>query len=129
MQSARYPYSFIFRKATLSSIPAYFISLFKISKVVKMIESLHKIYLWESRNHKKDHLIKWKMACNPKESELGMGNISLIDCRDSSLKNRTFGITCLYSSMEQTPMVETVTQQSISKPPYFRKISFLFMSL
>ena len=62
----------------LSSMPIYFLSLFKIPVcVAEEIESLMRDFLWEGCDGKAgDHLVAWKKVCLPKVyGGLGLGNL------------------------------------------------------
>ena len=65
-------------QASLSSIPLYFLSLFKIPvKVAKRIENIMRDFLWSRKDDtKRDHLVSWKVCCQSKEDGgLGLGNL------------------------------------------------------
>lgn len=64
-------------KATLSSLPIYFLSLFKIPKgVVVEIELLQNQFLWQGDEASKPHLIKWKTVSSRKQAGgLALGRI------------------------------------------------------
>lgn len=56
-------------KATLVSMPNYFLSLFTIpSLVANKMEALFRNFLWnDSAEHHKYHLVDWKSCCKPME--------------------------------------------------------------
>lgn len=65
-------------QSCLSSIPLYFLSLFRIPvAVAKKIERIMRDFLWSgSENTVKDHLVSWEICCRPKkEGGLGLGNL------------------------------------------------------
>ena len=67
-------------QSCFSHIPNYFLSLFKILALVALrIEKLQRDFLWSvSREGKRDHLVKWDLACRPKEfGTLGFGKFFL----------------------------------------------------
>ncbi|RVW92334.1 putative ribonuclease H protein [Vitis vinifera] len=67
-------------QSSLSHIPSYFLSLFKIPvSIVSEIGKLQRDFLWSRAGEgKKDHLIKWDVVCKPKElGGLGFGKTSL----------------------------------------------------
>ena len=62
----------------LSSIPSYFLSLFKMPvRVVNKVEKLMRSFLWEGvEEGKKDHLVRWEVvASSKKERGLGVGSL------------------------------------------------------
>ena len=63
-------------ESVLSSLPIYFLSLFKIPRNVgKEIESLMRDFLWEGCDGEVgDHLVAWKKVCLPKANG-GLGVI------------------------------------------------------
>lgn len=62
-------------KATLSNLPVYYMSLFKMpAKISQKVEKLKRDFLWE-RGLNKDHLVGWKEVCRTKEGGLGIGRI------------------------------------------------------
>ena len=67
-------------QSSLSHIPSYFLSLFKIPiSIASKIEKLQRDFL-SSRagERKKDHLIRWDVVCKPNElGSLGFGKTSL----------------------------------------------------
>ena len=67
-------------QSSLSHIPSYFLSLFKIPEsITSKIEKLQRDFLWSGAGEgKKDHLIKWDVVSKPKElGGLGFGKTSL----------------------------------------------------
>ncbi|KAL5569664.1 hypothetical protein UlMin_026239 [Ulmus minor] len=67
-------------QSVLSSIPIYFMSLFKLPKVVAgMLEKMMRQFLWEREvGGKGRSLVDWKLVCIPKErGGLGIGNLLL----------------------------------------------------
>lgn len=57
-------------KATLSYLPIYYLSLFKIPEgVAAKIESLQNHFLWRGQEVYKPHLINWKIVSKDKESD------------------------------------------------------------
>ncbi|WJZ91182.1 hypothetical protein VitviT2T_010279 [Vitis vinifera] len=67
-------------QSSLSHIPSYFLSLFKIpASIASKIEKLQKDFLWSGAGEgKKDHLIRWDVVSRPKElGGLGFGKTSL----------------------------------------------------
>lgn len=65
-------------QSVLSSIPAYFLSLFRILiKVAACLEKLMRDFLWEgSEESKRDHLVKWEVVSRSKhQGGLAVGNI------------------------------------------------------
>ena len=67
-------------QSSLSHIPSYFLSLFKIPVSIALkIEKLQRDFLWsKAEEKKKDHLIRWDVVCSPKElGGLGFGKTSL----------------------------------------------------
>ena len=67
-------------QSSLSHIPSYFLSFFKISvSIASKIEKLQSDFLWSgSGEGKKDHLMRWDVVCRPKDlGGLGFGKTSL----------------------------------------------------
>ncbi|KAJ9685197.1 hypothetical protein PVL29_017290 [Vitis rotundifolia] len=67
-------------QSSLSHIPSYFLSLFKIpASIASKIEKLQRDFLWFGAGEgKKDHLIRWDVVSRPKElGGLGIGKTSL----------------------------------------------------
>ena len=64
-------------QSSLSHIPSYFLSLFKIPvSIVSEIGKLQRDFLWFGAGEgKKDHLIRWDVVC--KQKELGFRKTSL----------------------------------------------------
>ncbi|CAL8989771.1 unnamed protein product [Prunus brigantina] len=65
-------------QAVLSSIPTYYMSLFKMpASVVNKLEKLMRSFLWEGvEEGKRDHLVKWERVANSKdEGGLGVGSL------------------------------------------------------
>lgn len=64
-------------KATLSNLPTYYLSLFKIPKgVAAEIDRIQNHFLWRSQQDYKPHLIKWQVVSKDKEfGGLGLGGI------------------------------------------------------
>ena len=56
-------------QSSLSHIPTYFLSLFKILvSIASKIEKLQRDFLWSRAGEgKKDHLIRWDVVCRPKK--------------------------------------------------------------
>lgn len=68
----------ILLKSTLTSLPVYFLSLFKVpSCMILKIESLFKSILWGgSEEARKIHLFHWNKVCLPKQNGgLGVRNV------------------------------------------------------
>ena len=73
-------------QSSLSHIPSYFLSLFKIPVSIALkIEKLQRDFLWSGVGKgKKDHLIRWKVVSRPKElgglsfGKTSMRNIALL---------------------------------------------------
>ena len=66
--------------SVLSSIPIYFMSLFKMPKVVVVtLEKMMRQFLWDrDLGGKGRSLVGWKLVCKPKEcGGLGIGNLLL----------------------------------------------------
>jgi hypothetical protein len=65
-------------QAVLSSLPTYYMSLFKIPvSVAKRMESMMRNFLWEGIGEgRKDHLINWEVVSKSREKGgLGIGNL------------------------------------------------------
>ncbi|XP_062093314.1 uncharacterized protein LOC133799310 [Humulus lupulus] len=65
-------------QSILSSIPVYYLLLFRIPKgVVEVLEKLMRDFLWEGADHaKSDHLVSWKEVCKSRDhGGLGIGNL------------------------------------------------------
>ena len=65
-------------KSTLVSMPIYYLSLFRMPKIVaKRIEKLLRGFLWGGGSlERKVHLINWEVVCTQKEKGgLGIGKI------------------------------------------------------
>lgn len=65
-------------KATLSNLPIYYLSLFKIPKgVATDIENLQNKFLWRGQQDSKPHLINWKTISRGKKTwTIGFGRDS-----------------------------------------------------
>ena len=66
-------------KSTLSSLPAYFLSLFTIPKAVAArMESIHRNFLWgSSEGSFKYPLVAWEKVCLPVElGDLGIRSMA-----------------------------------------------------
>lgn len=62
-------------KSTLSSLPIYFLSLFHISRIVKLrLKKIQREFLWgDGGLEKKFHHVKWSIVCLEKsKDELGI---------------------------------------------------------
>ncbi|KAL4386887.1 hypothetical protein GQ457_09G026990 [Hibiscus cannabinus] len=69
-------------KSVLSSLPIYFLSLFKIPKTVNLtISKLIARFLWGSVDNKAIHWVRWEVLCSPSEC----GGLGLVDFE---VKNR-----------------------------------------
>ena len=57
-------------RSTLSSLPIYFLSLFRMSKIVcSKLEKIQRDFLWGGGNlERKPHLVNWKTICLEKRS-------------------------------------------------------------
>ncbi|RVW51122.1 putative ribonuclease H protein [Vitis vinifera] len=69
-------------KSTLSSIPIYQMSLFRMPKiVVRRLEKLQRDFLWgEGNMERKVHLVKWEIVCGDKErGGLGLRKLGLLN--------------------------------------------------
>ena len=66
-------------KSTLTNLPIYIMSLFRIPKGVKVLEKIQRDFLWEGSNlDRKIHLVNWGTVCsNKKKGGLGIGNLQL----------------------------------------------------
>ncbi|CAB4278922.1 unnamed protein product [Prunus armeniaca] len=65
-------------QAVLSSLPTYYLSLFRIpASVAKRLEKIMRNFLWEGvEEGRKDHLVNWEVVSLPKENGgLGIGNL------------------------------------------------------
>ncbi|KAL5549263.1 hypothetical protein UlMin_004494 [Ulmus minor] len=65
-------------QSVLSSIPIYFMSLFKLPNgVAALLEKMMRQFLWDKEvGGKGKNLVDWKLVCSPKESGgLGIGNL------------------------------------------------------
>ncbi|KAL5548696.1 hypothetical protein UlMin_003927 [Ulmus minor] len=65
-------------QSVLSSIPIYFMSLFKLPNgVAALLEKMMRQFLWDKEvGGKGKSLVDWKLVCSPKESGgLGIGNL------------------------------------------------------
>lgn len=64
-------------KAARANIPVYYMSLFKMpGKIVKVLEKRQRDFLWDNGGEKKMHLVKWEVACLPKEQGgFGVGRL------------------------------------------------------
>ena len=65
-------------KACLSNIPVYYMSLFKMPKVVvERLDLICRNFLWEGKSNKKKlHLMKWSEVIKPKScGGLGLGDL------------------------------------------------------
>lgn len=64
-------------KATLSNLPVYYMSLFKMPlKIISQVKKYQRDFLWKGGFDKKDHLVNWKEVCRPKlMGGLGIGKI------------------------------------------------------
>ena len=65
-------------RSTLSSLPVYFLSLFRMPKIVcSRLEKIQRDFLWGGGNlERKPHLVNWKTVCHEK-SCWGLGVRSL----------------------------------------------------
>jgi hypothetical protein len=64
-------------QASLSSMPLYYMSVFKRpSRVARKLEDVMMDFLWSGTGKRKDHLMDWKKTCRLKE-EGGFGIGSL----------------------------------------------------
>ena len=61
-------------RSTLSSLPIYFLSLFRMPKMVcARLEKIQRDFLWDGGNlDRKPHLVNWKTVC-PEKSRGGLG--------------------------------------------------------
>ena len=65
-------------EAVLSTIPTYYLSLFKMpQKVIKEIEKIMRNFLWKGADgNGGDHLVSWKLVTRPKiKRGLGIGRL------------------------------------------------------
>ncbi|PON92327.1 LOW QUALITY PROTEIN: hypothetical protein TorRG33x02_118320 [Trema orientale] len=65
-------------QSVLSSIPIYYLSLFKAPcRVIETIEKLMHDFLWEGEDLLGgEHLVAWDLVCRPKlQGGLGIGNV------------------------------------------------------
>ena len=62
------------RRSTLSNLPIYLLSLFRMPKGVKSrLEKIQRDFLWGGGNlDRKIHLINWGIVCSSKENK-GLG--------------------------------------------------------
>ena len=80
-------------ESVLSSMPIYYLSLFKIPvSVAKELELLMRDFLWEGFDGEKgDHLVAWKKVCSPKVyGGLGLGDLVR---RNKSLLFKWLGVS------------------------------------
>ena len=69
-------------RSTLSSLPIYFLSLFRMPKTVcSRLEKIQRDFLWGGGNHeRKPHLVNWKTVCQEKSrGGLGVRGLSLMN--------------------------------------------------
>ena len=69
-------------RSTLSSLPIYFLSLFRMPKLVcSRLEKIQRDFLWGGGNLKrKPHLVNWKTVCSKKnKGGLGVRNLSKLN--------------------------------------------------
>ncbi|XP_062112656.1 uncharacterized protein LOC133823825 [Humulus lupulus] len=80
-------------QSVLSSIPMYYLSLFRIPKsVVGFIEKLMRDFLWEGADRSgADHLVSWQEVCKS-QSHGGLGNGNLFVYLPSILEDRRIWI-------------------------------------
>ena len=69
-------------RSTLSSLPIYFLSLFRMPKLVcSRLEKIQRDFLWGGGNlERKPHLVNWKTVCSEKnKGGLGVRNLSKLN--------------------------------------------------
>ena len=69
-------------KSTLSSLPIYFLSLFRIPKLVyARLEKIQRDFLWRGGNlERKLHLVNWNTVCSEKKTGgLGVRSLSKLN--------------------------------------------------
>ena len=69
-------------KSTMTSMPIYQMSLFRMPKVVaRRLEKLQRDFLWGGRNLERNtHLVKWEVVCTDKEKGgLGIRKLALLN--------------------------------------------------
>ena len=69
-------------RSTLSSLPIYFLSLFRIPKIVwSRLEKIQRDFLWGGGNlERKPHLVKWNTVCREKNrGGLGVRGLSMMN--------------------------------------------------
>ena len=69
-------------RSTLSNLPIYFLSLFRMSKIVcSRLEKIQRDFLWDGGNlERKPHLVNWKTVCLEKSrGGLGVRGLSVMN--------------------------------------------------